>query len=449
MRISTKDWVKYINRLSELNRTASEEMTAWIQRNGFGNREALLDYAYALVTKYGEGSASLSAEMYDATMEMEGAFYPAAVPAPTATYDETAKAVNGTLKRSRNPFYVGATVGRLVKMAGADTTIKNAIRDGVEWAWIPHGDTCPFCITLASRGWQQASAAVLKGNHAEHIHSNCDCTFAIRSATDTTYDAYDPDRYLEMYENAEGNSWQEKVNSMRRIDYAANKEKINAQKRAAYAERVEKSEKDSIMSVRKKETFMAGEESLRTKNGGEFGVNWNIVKSKEYTERFNVLSDNAKANELAAQRARNALVNRDGKKTEELYAISLTTGKDVASITDQHYDFGVKRTEKFTADVNRALERGESILFIHNHPRGFPPSLTDINEIMNNNNSVGITVGHDGSIFYYSRANKKLEDFDYDVAYRKLPWYSGNEREDMLRALEVLSERYEFVLERL
>ena len=53
--------------------------------------------------------------------------------------------------------------------------LKNAVRDGAEWAWVPHGDTCPFCITLASNGWQKASRKVLKGGHAEHIHANCDC----------------------------------------------------------------------------------------------------------------------------------------------------------------------------------------------------------------------------------------------------------------------------------
>ena len=77
-------------------------------------------------------------------------------------------------------------VSRLVKRAGADTTLKNAVRDGAEWAWVPHGDTCPFCITLASNGWQKASSKVLKGGHADHIHANCDCEFAIRFDHNTT-----------------------------------------------------------------------------------------------------------------------------------------------------------------------------------------------------------------------------------------------------------------------
>ena len=123
-------------------------------------------------------------------------------------------------------------VSRLVKRAGADTTLKNAVRDGAEWAWVPHGDTCPFCITLASNGWQKASSKVLKGGHAEHIHANCDCEFAIRFDHKTTVAGYDPEKYLKQYRDAGGD-----INKMRRVNYAANKERINAQKRAAYAAR--------------------------------------------------------------------------------------------------------------------------------------------------------------------------------------------------------------------
>ena len=65
-------------------------------------------------------------------------------------------------------------VSRMVKQAGADTTQKNAIRDGAEWAWVPHGDACPFCRMLASNGWQIASKNLLKKGHAQHIHANAD-----------------------------------------------------------------------------------------------------------------------------------------------------------------------------------------------------------------------------------------------------------------------------------
>ena len=178
------------------------------------------------------------------------------------------------------------------------------------------------------------------------------------------------------------------------------------------------------------------EQSLRTKDG-DYSVNWRIVKTKEYTERFNAISDNKKANELAAQRSRNALVNRDGKNTEELYAISLTTGKDISKITNQNHPFGVSRTEKFNNDIIRAEEKGEKVLFIHNHPRGLPPSEADVNELLNHKNAIGITVGHNGSIYIYTKPKKMIEESDKRVAMRKIKIYNGKIDEEEF--MEVLS----------
>jgi hypothetical protein len=237
--ISAKDWDAYIRRLSALNEKAAEEMRDFVSEHGFADMNALIDYAYALATKYGEGAAALSAAMYDAVAELSGKLFDPAVPAETASYSQVAKTVQGVAKTSRNPEEMGSAVGRLVKQAGADTTLQNALRDGAEFAWVPSGDTCAFCITLASRGWQRASQKAIKGGHAEHIHSNCDCTYAIRFDGKGGVAGYDPKRYLSMYESAEGNTPKEKINAMRRDFYAENKEEINAQKRSAYEKRQE------------------------------------------------------------------------------------------------------------------------------------------------------------------------------------------------------------------
>lgn len=220
----------YHARLSKLNEKAGQQMAEYVAAHGIEDGPALIAYAHALVTKYGEGSAELACQMYDALAEASKANLPAAEPAATAEYGEVARMVNAT--KRQNPANLPNGVRRLVKRAGADTTLHNAIRDGAEWAWVPHGDTCPFCIMLASNGWQKASAKLLKGGHAEHIHANCDCEFAVRFDGSTTVAGYDPEKYLRQYRAAGSD-----VNAMRRIDYAARKDAINAQKRAAYAAR--------------------------------------------------------------------------------------------------------------------------------------------------------------------------------------------------------------------
>lgn len=230
MQITARTWNEYIARLSKLNEKAGQLMQEYVAAHGIEDGPALIAYANALVTKYGEGSAELACQMYDALAEAQGVTLPAAEPAATAEYGEVARMVNAT--KRQNPANLPNGVRRLVKRAGADTTLHNAIRDGAEWAWVPHGDTCPFCIMLASNGWQKASAKLLKGGHAEHIHANCDCEFAVRFDGSTSVAGYDPEKYLRQYRAAGSD-----VNAMRRIDYAAHRERINAQKRAAYAAR--------------------------------------------------------------------------------------------------------------------------------------------------------------------------------------------------------------------
>lgn len=239
MRITSKTWDTYIANLRKMSDKAAGLMLERLKDVAFDaleydERMELIDYAFALVTKYGEGAGALASEMYDALAELSGAAVPAAIPAQTATYAETAKAINGTIKTG-NSEIVSAAAGRLVKMAGVDTVMQNALRDGAEWAWIPRGDTCAFCITLASRGWQRASQAAIKDGHAEHIHANCDCTYAVRFDRNTNVEGYDPSAYYRMYQNADGGSPKAKINAMRREFYAENSDRINAQKRSAYA----------------------------------------------------------------------------------------------------------------------------------------------------------------------------------------------------------------------
>ena len=242
IQITDKIWSAYIASLRKINNKAANDMLSYLKTHDwtadYVTRQLAIDYAYALSLKYGEAAAALACEMYDTMAIVSGVGLPAAVPAPTATIKEVAKAINGT--RLMNPDVTAGAVSRLVKLAGVDTMQHNAIRDGAEWAWIPSGDTCAFCITLASRGWQKASAKALKGGHAEHVHANCDCTYAIRFSPNVNVAGYDPEAYKEMYQDADGSTPNQKINAMRREIYADNSEEINEQKRSAYEKRKER-----------------------------------------------------------------------------------------------------------------------------------------------------------------------------------------------------------------
>lgn len=242
MTIKRSTWDKYSKRLSKINAEAARLIQEWIDRNGLDDIDALTDYAYGIATKYGEAAGALSAELYDAIAELSRANTEPAEIAPTPSYGEMAKTVRGVMKQSSNAAMIAAAVGRQVKRCGAQTTLKNAGRDRAEAAWIAIGDTCPYCLMIAAEGWKRVSPT----SQADHIHGNCDCTYSVRFNKDTQIGGYDPGRYEKMFDNAEGDTTEEKLNSMRRDAYAKNKDEINAQKRDAYALRKEESEAEEI-----------------------------------------------------------------------------------------------------------------------------------------------------------------------------------------------------------
>ena len=229
--------------LSKINSAATKQIKECVAREGLiltqpADIQKFIRYCYGVSSAYGEAAAAVACEAYDALGLAAGLILEPAVPAEVATMHEVAKAIEGTLKTSQNVEELSGAVTRYVKRTGQDTLLKNAYRDHAQAAWVPSGDTCAFCIMLASRGWEYVSKKAAQG-HAEHIHSNCDCTYAVRFDTKATIKGYDPDKYYEQYKNAEGRTTEEKLNSMRRKYYAENKETILAQKADAYAKRME------------------------------------------------------------------------------------------------------------------------------------------------------------------------------------------------------------------
>lgn len=258
--ITQSEWKRYIATLRNINDKAADEFRAFIiSRGGYNNieRQTLIDYAYGIATKYGEASAAVSAEMYDAIALLSNAPVSAAIPAETASYSEVAKTVNGIIKNTGNEDILAQGIGRLVKMAGTDTMLSNAYRDrpkgkgskrrhsGAQVAWIPSGDTCPYCIMLASKGWQNQTEWAAN-SHSEHIHANCDCTYMVRFNDNLKVEGYEPEEYKQMYDDADpGGSREDKLNAMRRDAYSENKEEINAQKRSAYEKRKERNSSEA------------------------------------------------------------------------------------------------------------------------------------------------------------------------------------------------------------
>ena len=386
MRISEKTWEAYIKRLAGLNKKAGQQMAEYIAAHGTDDTKALIAYANALVTKYGEGSAELACQMYDAMAELQHAAVPAAVPAEPAGYSEVAQMVQAT---KASPPQLQQGVCRLVKQAGADTTLQNARRDHAEFAWIPHGDSCPFCIMLASNGWQRASEATGKGGHAEHIHANCDCEFAVRFNSGTDVAGYDPEKYLRRYREADGD-----INAMRRIDYAKNRERINAQKRAAYA--------------------------LRQKNRGKKVAITDIAIQKVPLVTPNGVDDQTAFFIQETHKELLQFAQKQNDSNEVACLIDLTTKEKLDFVKGDQVSVSV---EADAASYHWLRSKPEkSIMLCHNHPGQSYFSLQDVAIFLTNPpiRTMSI-VTNQGKVWTIT----KNEKFDFDKAFAELTKYCG------------------------
>ena len=417
MQITANAWDEYITRLSRLNQKAGQLMREYIGSHGTESTDDLIAYAYGLVTKYGEGSAELACQMYDALAEAANAGVPAAEPAEPADYGEVARMVNAT--KNQNPANLPNGVSRLVKRAGADTTLKNAVRDGAEWAWVPHGDTCPFCITLASNGWQKASSKVLKGGHADHIHANCDCEFAIRFDHSTTLAGYDPEKYLKQYRDAGGD-----INKMRRIDYAARKDAINAQKRAAYA----------VRKVNKSERSYSG-------GVGSNKADLDYMNSAPYRAKFDSVSDNPALNQSIYKYCKAAVTHQSGDYYEDLSILRMD-GSLVGQTSSK-----VRNETQYSRTLNAAVKSAEpySLVSLHNHGTNVPPSGADFGSAGEKKYAFGIVACHDGTIYKYSTRNARpfaVSVIDKKVDIYMAPPYNMGVINAFQRALQDAQEAY-------
>ena len=332
MKLTAQTWSEYVARLARLNQRAGQLMADYIAAHGTGDTDALIAYAHALVTKYGEGSAELACQMYDALAAAARAGVPAAEPAQPASYGEVARMVQAT---KASPPQMQRGVSRLVKRAGADTTLQNALRDGAEFAWVPQGDTCAFCLTLASRGWQKASQAAIEGGHAEHIHANCDCEYAIRFDGRSTVAGYDPDEYLRRYRAAGSD-----VNALRRVNYAKNRERINAQKRAAYALRQKnRGQKVAITDIAIQKV------PLVAPNGADHQTAFFIQETHKELLRF---------------------AQKQNDSNEVACLLDLTTGEKLDFVKGDQISVDIERDAASYHWLRNSPEK--SLMLCHNHP---------------------------------------------------------------------------------
>ena len=168
-------------------------------------RDWLIDRGYEdIVVPYATASAQAGAAMVSYTTNGEAS---AELQIPTRDYFEQsvryhARELFGGAGVEAFSNRVASAVSRSVRRAADRTAMAAKGNDGseVRFARVPRGETCGFCIMLASRGFvylSMESAGEMPFGFND-FHDHCDCA-VYASTDDIDIEGYDPDAYLERY----------------------------------------------------------------------------------------------------------------------------------------------------------------------------------------------------------------------------------------------------------
>ena len=225
------------------------------------------------------------------------------------------------------------------------------------------------------------SKKALKNGHAEHIHANCDCQYAVRFDGKSNVSGYDPDKYLKMYNGDNPD--------------AKPKEKINALRRRFEEERSNKARKQL------EQTTMIN----------------NDIFSNEYRNIIKSIVEDEKAKRPVYESIKQIAEHRDGTYYEDLAYINTETGKLMINKDFDYYDpVGDVSMCKPNKPMNKMLEnaRERTIIGIHNHPKSGVPSENDIRVAHERKYKYGIVFGHNGRVFKYTVSEEFKRESDYE-----------------------------------
>lgn len=187
----------------------------------------------------------------------------------------------------------------------------------------------------------------------------------------------------------------------------------------------------------------------RELSGGEYGANLDYIRSDEFVDKLKNHPKTSHISEPIARVSRQMLQHRNGTPFEDYYLLNADTGRVVALSNKARKRKGVVYNEQVRKAFKDSPE--QSLISIHNHPSGYPPSLSDFaslqQRIKNNTVKYGLTIGHNGSVYWYTRPSKRIPKIalsKYSHQIEKFKKMGYNEVVAQEKTLEMFSNLFEF-----
>ena len=176
--------------------------------------DEIISEATRIAVKYAYLGAELGAQWYELCSELAGidiepamvgevdaealeAKAHAALNRPESTIGETAQQVFNS--------YLQNVINESIRTTGNANLWRDYERGlaGGRWARVPVGDTCAWCLMLASQGAWYLSEESALGREAGHYHDGCNCTAVYHADPDSIRGYENLGKYKAMYYEAD------------------------------------------------------------------------------------------------------------------------------------------------------------------------------------------------------------------------------------------------------
>ena len=136
-----------------------------------------------------------------------------------------------------------------------------------------------------------------------------------------------------------------------------------------------------------------------------------------FVDKFKAITGNKAVNDAIYNSAVQMLKHRNGTNREDLYLIDGKTGEIIHAHTTSEKDYAVVYDDAIKLAIANAKQAGKSIIAMHNHPNGLPPTMDDGVSAFARGYEFGVVVGHNMEVFTYSTTSKNYTTEDCKKAH--------------------------------
>ncbi len=148
------------------------------------------------------------------------------------------------------------------------------------------------------------------------------------------------------------------------------------------------------------------------------------IGSDEYRKKYIGITGNTGIDGVLADTAIEILKDRSGTLKETLVLINKNTGDKVLTIAGDEENQRIKYEPEHEKIIREAKETGAEIISIHNHPTGWPPTADDCVSANLRGYNMGITCGHNGSVYVYEPSELLFDKSECDDIHNMIAYES-------------------------